>query len=377
MSSVLAGQVEGDWDCVIVGAGPAGSLTARELARRGRRVLLVEKATFPRWKVCGACLGAAGVRVLERVGLGDLPAALGGTTVRRTEVRWRSRTIDTPMRGMVAVSRGALDEALVRAAVDAGAVFVQGVLARLDDDGAVALERAADTALVRPGCVVLAGGLRAADAHGVRGASVDQASYIGLGVSVCERPADLSPGTLSMALGERGYVGRVVTEDGRTDWAAAVDPAAVRRHGSPADAVRAICRQAGVDAEVPRSGWVGTPALTRRTPAQRGRVYRVGDAAGYVEPITGEGMSWALLGAEALAPVLDRAFVAGVHDGAWNGVHARLFAQRRARCRLVARALRSTAVLGVGFAMMGAAPARGRVVGRLIGAGGAAAGGVR
>lgn len=376
MNPTLAGQVEGDWDCVVIGAGPAGSMTARELARLDWRVLLVEKATFPRWKVCGACLGAAGVGVLERTGLGDLPARLGATVVRRTELRWRSRTIDAPMRGMVAVSRGALDEALARTAVEAGAVFVQGVLARFDDDGAVTLERGAEMVVLRPACVVVAGGLRAADADGVRGARVDRASYIGLGVSVSERPGDLVPGVLSMAIGERGYVGRIVTEDGRTDWAAAVDPALVRRQGSPADAVRAICHAAGVDAEVPESGWVGTPALTRRTPAQRGRVYRVGDAAGYVEPITGEGMSWGLLGAERLAPVLDRAIATGVHGDAWNRVHAKLFAARRARCRVVARALRSPLVLGVGFAAMGVAPARERMVGRLIGAGGVA-GGVR
>lgn len=376
MTSTLAGQVGGDWDCVVIGAGPAGSLTARELARLGRRVLLVEKATFPRWKVCGACLGAAGVGVLERVGLGDLLATLGATRVRRTELRWRSRTIDTPMRGMVAVSRGALDGALAVSAVDAGASFVQGVVARFDDQGLVTLERGAEIAAVRPACVVVAGGLRLADAHGVHGAWVDRGSYIGLGVSVAERAGDLSPGILSMAIGERGYVGRVVTEDGRTDWAAALDPASVRRHGSPTDAVRAICRAAGVNAEVPEAGWVGTPALTRRTPAQRGRVYRVGDAAGYIEPITGEGMSWGLLGAEALAPVLDQAIAMGVHDGAWNRVHTRLFAARRARCRLVARALRSPAAVGVGFAAMGVAPARGGVVGRLIGAGGMT-GGVR
>src|SRR5262249_23647918 len=44
------------WDAVVVGAGPAGALAARELARLGAAVLLVDRATFPRWKVCGCCL---------------------------------------------------------------------------------------------------------------------------------------------------------------------------------------------------------------------------------------------------------------------------------------------------------------------------------
>src|SRR5437762_947004 len=44
------------WDVVVVGAGPAGAAAARELARRSVSVLLVDKAVFPRWKVCGSCL---------------------------------------------------------------------------------------------------------------------------------------------------------------------------------------------------------------------------------------------------------------------------------------------------------------------------------
>jgi flavin-dependent dehydrogenase len=44
------------WDVVVVGAGPAGAMAARELARRGAGVLLVDRAQFPRYKVCGGCL---------------------------------------------------------------------------------------------------------------------------------------------------------------------------------------------------------------------------------------------------------------------------------------------------------------------------------
>ena len=44
------------WDGVVIGAGPAGSAAAIWLARAGRRVLLVDRATMPREKVCGCCL---------------------------------------------------------------------------------------------------------------------------------------------------------------------------------------------------------------------------------------------------------------------------------------------------------------------------------
>ena len=61
-----------DFDAVIVGAGPAGSVCAMELARLGRAVLLVERENFPRYKVCGGCLSAASVEILESLGLSSL-----------------------------------------------------------------------------------------------------------------------------------------------------------------------------------------------------------------------------------------------------------------------------------------------------------------
>ena len=48
------------WDVVVVGAGLAGAMVAREIGRRGRAVLLLERRPFPRWKVCGACLNGGG-----------------------------------------------------------------------------------------------------------------------------------------------------------------------------------------------------------------------------------------------------------------------------------------------------------------------------
>lgn len=82
------------WDAVVVGAGPAGSVTARELARRGRRVLLVDKATFPRAKVCGCCLNRASLAALDAVGLGDLPARLGAVPLDRVKLAAGRATVE-------------------------------------------------------------------------------------------------------------------------------------------------------------------------------------------------------------------------------------------------------------------------------------------
>ncbi|MCH8507741.1 MAG: FAD-dependent monooxygenase [Phycisphaerales bacterium] len=353
------------WDAVVIGAGPAGALAAREIARRGRSVLLVEKARFPRWKVCGACLGVAGVETLQRVGLGGLLGRIGARPVVRTRLVWRGRSVLVPMRGMVAVSRGALDAALVLAAREAGAHFVDQTHARVFGDGSVVV----DDQTVPARSVVLAGGIRSAGRDGEAGAAVSKDAWIGLGVvAPLTGAGSLPDDELTMLVGRRGYLGRVVTEDGMANWAAAVDPAFVRSCGSPGEAMRAICDEAGLGVTAPGTGWVGTPALTRSTPAQRGRLYRVGDAAGYVEPITGEGMSWAMLGAAALAPVLDRALASDRHAGAWARTHAGLFRWRRARCRVVSRGLRSPLAMHAAMAALGAGrPARAAVVGRLIG----------
>lgn len=70
-----------DWDVIVVGAGPAGALAARQLATQQLKVLLVEKQAFPRWKVCGSCLNGHALKSLESAGLGDLPAQLGASSL--------------------------------------------------------------------------------------------------------------------------------------------------------------------------------------------------------------------------------------------------------------------------------------------------------
>ena len=96
----------------VIGAGPAGAVAARELARRGVNVLLVDKATFPRPKVCGCCLNAAEIATLDAIGLGHVPVAGGAVPLKRVRVAAGRRSAELPLPGGVAVSREALDAAM-------------------------------------------------------------------------------------------------------------------------------------------------------------------------------------------------------------------------------------------------------------------------
>jgi 2-polyprenyl-6-methoxyphenol hydroxylase-like FAD-dependent oxidoreductase len=149
-----------------------------------------------------------------------------------------------------------------------------------------------------------------------------------------------------MCCGREGYVGLVRREDGAIDAAMAVRPKAMRELGGPAGAARVLIARCGGDTSgVGDSRWRGTPMLTRRRRAANGSVFAAGDAAGYLEPFTGEGMSWAIESGFELAELL-RSRPAGAEglDRAWRARMARA-RRRRWTCGVVAAALRSPTVV--------------------------------
>ena len=75
------------WDAVVVGAGPAGSASARLLARAGARVLLLDRAHFPREKPCSEYLSPESTRVLERLGPDVLAAVAAASPAHLTGMK--------------------------------------------------------------------------------------------------------------------------------------------------------------------------------------------------------------------------------------------------------------------------------------------------
>jgi flavin-dependent dehydrogenase len=133
-------------------------------------------------------------------------------------------------------------------------------------------------------------------------------------------------------------------EDGHLNVAAAFNQHHVKESGTPGAAANKILLEAGF-APVPAlddAAWRGTPALTRWTrPIAGERFFVLGDAAGYIEPFTGEGMAWAMMSGQAIAPLVWR----GVKrwepslPRAWVSLHRRLVTRRQYLCRGLATLL--------------------------------------
>ncbi len=120
------------FDVLIVGAGPSGAVAATVLARAGARVCLVDRARFPRPKLCGDTVNPGALAVLRRLGMASLIDAaalpLEGMRVTGDGVTVDARYPDG-LRG-ASLPRDQMDYALVRAAVAAGAEFREGVTVR-------------------------------------------------------------------------------------------------------------------------------------------------------------------------------------------------------------------------------------------------------
>jgi flavin-dependent dehydrogenase len=172
---------------------------------------------------------------------------------------------------------------------------------------------------------------------------------VGLGGVFSAPGNDFEEGVIHMAVGEVGYVGLVRVEDGGLNLAAALDPNALRRAGSPQEVLGSLLSAGGWPPlpERPAEGWKGTPELTRR-PGRPGaeRLFAVGDAGGYVEPFTGEGVFWSLLGARLLAPIVGRVSHAWEPNllEEWAGTHRRLLGRAQRLCRVVSWVLARPAI---------------------------------
>jgi geranylgeranyl reductase family protein len=284
------------FDVAVIGAGPAGSVTAIHLARGGARVLLLDKATFPRDKPCGGGLTLRAVRQLPVD-----PAPVVEHEVDRMAFRlgWRSRFERRGKRGpfVLMTQRRLLDQYLAEQAVAAGAEFRDGVKVSVGTDPEGGLSLAVGGAEVQAQIVVGADGANGTTARalGLGGPITHGVAYEG-NAPFDEQYRGLAVIELGTIPGGYGWVfpkGDHVNV-GVGGWES--EGPHLREH------LAELCRRHGLDGDGLESVRGHRLPLRRGgfVPA-RGRALLVGDAAGLVDPLTGDGMYEAFVSARLAA----------------------------------------------------------------------------
>ncbi|WP_442481430.1 NAD(P)/FAD-dependent oxidoreductase [Aeoliella sp. SH292] len=371
------------WDVVVIGAGPAGAVSAYLAAKAGRRTLLLDANRFPRDKVCGGCLNPRALLALKSIGLADRIERSNPARFDRLELVQRGRSAVVPLPPGVCVTRRAMDQSLVDAAMEAGVTFQPGSRCKVlrgdsSSHRVVRVSRFDGTHHeVRARVVLACDGLGHPSLSDLPGfcTTIHPQSRLGVGAAV-ESPrleSQVPEGAIVMAVAEQGYVGLARAENNLVNVAAAIDADCVSRDTSLLKILRAILHAAGLDGDaIPDDLPLrGTRPITQHATKLAGeRVFVVGDAAGYVEPFTGEGMAAAIEGAIALAPVVELAVNNYSEQLAseWHQQHTRRLRSRQRACRLIAWGVRHPQVLRWSIAGLRHQPRVGEALGRWIGA---------
>jgi geranylgeranyl reductase family protein len=286
------------YDVIVVGAGPAGSTCAYSLASAGASVLLLDRARFPRDKPCGGGVTGRAARLLP---FSLAPVVEDTVTTVRMRLRygsWFERGEGAPL--VLMTQRLRLDTYLVEQAVDAGAELRDG----LKVDSVRTDER---------GVEVTAGGERLSGAAVVGADGVNGVCARSLGLGGNQAVGVALEGNVPYdRLGE-GYRGRAVLElglvPGGYGWVFPKgDHANVGIGGWEREApglrghLHALCAAHGVEAD-DLEGVRGyrLPLRSPRSTLARGRAAVIGDAAGLVDPVSGDGMFEAFLSAKLAA----------------------------------------------------------------------------
>lgn len=348
------------FDVVVVGGGPAGAVTAWALARQGVRVAVLDRAEFPRDKVCGDYVEPAGLRILGQVGCLEAlraqgPVAITGTrivvdgeTVFRGEVPYYHQddagTDPMPAHALI-LPRRDLDAAILRSAEAAGAQVRTGCTVRhLErDGGGVRVEYLTRADRRSPRCVraplvIGADGTESVvarclgtPAHDLRHLYVSQRGYLE-GVSV-------APGEATVWFDREGYPGYgwlFPMPAGRANVGIGTSSLVARRFGLSVPELfqrfvrRLRARHPGcsrAELEGRASGGVcRTYGGIRRN--HHDRTLLVGDAGAFIDPVTGEGITPGMEAGLLAAGTALEALSAGRFDAAFLARYEHAFRTR-------------------------------------------------
>jgi flavin-dependent dehydrogenase len=328
-------------DVLIVGAGPAGSVAGIVLARAGARVRLVDRADFPRAKLCGDTVNPGTLARLRSLGVGTAVEEHGlpvhGMLVTGERGAAIAGRYPNGLTGR-AILRRDLDWLLLEAAVKAGCEFDPHVAVReaIVDRTRVTGARAGANGSTRhlsARVTIAADGRRSTIAFGLGLARhPDQPRRWAIGAYFEGVTAEVSDTVLGEMHVRRGrYVGVAPVPGGVTNVCLVKpshpadgdlrDPSALLADELTRDP---LLRDRFTGARLVTTPVVlGPLAVDVRSNAVEGLLL-AGDAAGFIDPITGDGLRFAVRGGELAAAAALDALTHG-----WKGVHARLAATRR------------------------------------------------
>jgi len=326
-------------DVLVIGAGPAGSAAALTLARAGARVRIIDRAVFPRNKLCGDTLNPGALSIVDRLGVGNevracaLPITGMTVTGPGAEV---SADYPDGLRGM-SLTRRCLDQLLLNAASDAGACIETGIGI---SEPVIEHDRIVGVRLARRGGEVLrAPVVIAADGRGSRvAARVNLSSYAtaprrwAFGAYFSRVSRMSAHGEMHIRRGV--YIGVAPLPGGLTNVSivlSGLGPAEAGHYGN-ADQQAIVRRALNADAvlrdrfaaatQVSPVTVLGPLAVNARAAGCPGLLL-AGDAAGFVDPMTGDGLRFALRGGELAAQAALDELASG------RPAYASLEAQRR------------------------------------------------
>jgi len=289
-------------DVLITGGGPAGATAALLLARAGHSVVVVEKARFPRRKVCGEFIAASGIEFLRTLGFGAELDAAAGPEVRTIALWSGNSTLEARMPAWHAaapypraVARELLDTWLLDQARRHGAVVVDKVTEEIHANARI-------------------------DASGSWHKGAEASELLGFKAHL--RGVAMPPGTIALIPFTGGYAGLVESGAGRATLACCVRRASLqklREGGTPAGEAllahmlsRSDPLARALRGATREGAWLAAgPLRPGIRSLYRDGAFAVGNAAGETHPIVGEGIAMAMRSAALLCEPLSAALKSG------------------------------------------------------------------
>ncbi len=305
------------FDIIIVGAGPAGAFLAYKLSKVGLRILVIEKNITPKRKVCGEYLCPLGVELLRSEGLereiiGEfLP--LGGmliVTASDTQVN-TSFPFQEKYHG-VSVNRQIFDENIITLAKKSGAGFKTGVevrkITQQSDRWIVETNQGSFITNV----VVGADGRGSVVSKAFQNDIPNIGKRVALHVLVHNKDKNLRRGEMHI-FDNGAYIGVNPTGEKEVNFSLVLDAEDLRELGNPVEALNHYLEKSpNLKSRFPK--FLEEDKISTAFPIQhqtrsiipRRNIVLIGDAAGFVDPLTGEGMYNAMLSASLLAEEIIR-----------------------------------------------------------------------